>query len=153
MRGIELAKEALASEKGLREVLEERFEPLPWIELEVILEQIRSLNRSIGRLEEVIEEAGKKLPGYLNPTSISGIESLGGSILLSLIGNFEDFAQEGKLAAYFGIVPRVQNSNETEHSRISMETRNMAQAVTGSIGDDRGPVSALARDAGELHIL
>src|SRR5579862_5365203 len=27
-----------------------------------------------------------------------------------------DFADEGKLAAYFGIVPRISNSNETEHS-------------------------------------
>lgn len=134
-------------------MLEERFEPLPRIELEVIVEQIRSLNRSIGRLEEVIEEAGKKLPGYSNLTSIKGIGSLGASILLSVIGNVEDFAQERMLAAYFGIVPRVQNSNETEHSRISMETRNMAQAVTRSIGDDGGPVSALARDAGDVHIL
>src|SRR5215470_17410344 len=30
-------------------------------------------------------------------------------------GNVNDFAHEGKLAAYFGIVPRVQDSNETEH--------------------------------------
>ena len=27
-----------------------------------------------------------------------------------------DFADEGHLASYFGIVPRVSNSNETEHS-------------------------------------
>lgn len=33
-----------------------------------------------------------------------------------MIGNVKDFPEEGKLAAYFGIVPRVQNSNETEHS-------------------------------------
>ena len=32
-----------------------------------------------------------------------------------MIGNVNDFAHEGKLAAYFGIVPRVQDSNETEH--------------------------------------
>ncbi|MGZ4788881.1 MAG: transposase [Terriglobales bacterium] len=28
-----------------------------------------------------------------------------------------DFANENKLAAYFGLVPRVQNSNESERSR------------------------------------
>ena len=33
-----------------------------------------------------------------------------------MIGDIDDFADEGKLAAYFGIVPRVQNSNETERS-------------------------------------
>jgi transposase len=39
-----------------------------------------------------------------------------GLALLSVIGDIDDFADEGKLAAYFGIVPRVQNSNETERS-------------------------------------
>ena len=33
-----------------------------------------------------------------------------------MIGDIHDFADEGKLAAYFGIVPRVNNSNETERS-------------------------------------
>ncbi|HZT30126.1 MAG TPA: transposase, partial [Bryobacteraceae bacterium] len=36
--------------------------------------------------------------------------------LLSVIGDINDFADEGKLAAYFGIVPRVSNSNQTERS-------------------------------------
>jgi transposase len=114
-RGIELDKESLSSEKGLTWTLEQRVGELAKIELEVIVEQIRSLNRSIGRLERVIEEAGKRLPGYGNLTSIKGIGSLGASILLSVIGDVSDFAHEGKLAAYFGIVPRVQDSNETAH--------------------------------------
>jgi hypothetical protein len=29
----------------------------------------------------------------------------------------DQFADEGKLAAYFGIVPRIAQSNGTEHSR------------------------------------
>ena len=41
---------------------------------------------------------------------------LGATILLSVIGDVNDFASEGKLAAYFGIVPRVSNLNETERS-------------------------------------
>src|SRR5439155_14253242 len=46
-RGIELDKESLSSEKGLRWVLEQKIEPLAHLELDVIVEQIRSLNRSI----------------------------------------------------------------------------------------------------------
>jgi transposase len=114
-RGIELNKESLSSEKGLTWVLEQKVEELAHLELDVIVEQIRSLNRSIARLERAIEEAGQKLKGYRNLTSIKGIGSLGAGILLSVIGDVNDFAQEGKLAAYFGIVPRVQDSNETEH--------------------------------------
>jgi transposase len=115
-RGIELEKEDLSSNKGLCRVLEQPLEGLAQVEREIIVEQIHSLNQSIARLQGVIEEAGSKLQGYGNLTSIKGIGSLGASILLSVIGNVNDFPEEGKLAAYFGIVPRVQNSNETEHS-------------------------------------
>jgi transposase len=114
--GINLAKEALSSEKALRGVLEMHFDEMVAIELQVIVEQIRGLNQSIAKLEQTIKERGQQLKGHRNLTSIKGIGSLGASILLSIIGDIHDFADEGKLAAYFGIVPRVQNSNETERS-------------------------------------
>jgi transposase len=113
-RGIELEKEDLSSERGLHRVLEHSLDGLAQVELEIIVEQIRSLNRNIRRLEEVIEEAARKLPGYTNLTSIKGIGSLGAGVRLSVIGDVKDFPEEGKLASYFGIVPRVQNSNQTE---------------------------------------
>jgi transposase len=114
--GISLAKEALSSEKALAGVLEMRFDEMVEVELQVIVEQIRGLNQSIGKLEQTIRDRGQKLKGHRNLTSIKGIGNLGASILLSVIGDIDDFADEGKLAAYFGIVPRVQNSNETERS-------------------------------------
>jgi transposase len=112
--GINLAKEALSSEKALAAVLEMQFDEMVEVELQVIVEQIRGLNQSIGKLEQTIRDRGQKLKGHRNLTSIKGIGNLGASILLSVIGDIGDFADEGKLAAYFGIVPRVQNSNETE---------------------------------------
>ena len=94
------------------------------------MEQIRSLNRSVGRLDEAIKEAAQKLPGYSNLTSIKGIGSLGAGILLSVIGEVKDFQEEGKLASYFGIVPRVQNSNETQHSgRITERGSKLGRTV------------------------
>jgi transposase len=118
--GINLEREALSSEKKLNEVLAMQFDPMIRIELKVIVEQIRSLNQSlnqsIAELEKTITEEGQKLEGHKNLTSIKGIGPLTGSILLSVIGDIHDFADEGKLAAYFGIVPRVSNSNETERS-------------------------------------
>ena len=114
--GINLEKEALSSEKKLGEVLAMPFDPMVQIELKVIVEQIRSLNQSIAELEKTITDEGRKLPGHKNLTSIKGIGPLSGSILLSVIGNIHDFPAEGKLAAYFGIVPRVSNSNATERS-------------------------------------
>lgn len=113
-RGICLKKESLSSEKGLKKVLEMRVDEIIHVELEVIVEQIRSLNEGIKKLEVQICDEGKKLPGHKNLTSIKGIGDKGASILLSVIGDINDFGNEGKLASYFGIVPRVNNSNETE---------------------------------------
>ena len=53
-------------------VLERDLEPLTQFELDVIVEQIRSLNRSIARLEQASQEASQKLKGYRNLTSIKG---------------------------------------------------------------------------------
>ena len=114
--GVNLSKESLGSEKGLRTVLEMEFDILVNLELKIIVDQIRSLNKSIAELEETISKEGTKLKGHGNLTSIKGIGGLSGSTLLSIIGDINDFPEEGNLAAYFGIVPRVSNSNETEHS-------------------------------------
>jgi len=114
--GINLAKEALSSQKVLDSVLAHRFDTLVAVELKVLVEQIRTLNKSITELEQTIKDEGGKLQGHRNLTSIKGIGGLSASILLSVIGDIGDFATEGKLAAYLGLVPRVQNSNETERS-------------------------------------
>jgi len=115
-RGILIEKESLSSEKGLAEVLGAPVSDLERMELEILVGEIRHLNESIKKLESLLRDQGPKLPGWDNLTSIKGIGDTGASILLSTIGNIEDFADEGKLAAYFGIVPRVSNSNETERS-------------------------------------
>jgi transposase len=115
-RGINLAKEALSSEKKLDEVLALPFDELVRTELRVIVAQIRSLNQSIRELEKTITEEGAKLEGHKNINSIKGIGQITGAILLSVIGDVNDFPDEHRLASYFGIVPRVSNSNETEHS-------------------------------------
>lgn len=115
-RGILIRKESLASEKGLAGVLAAPVSELERLELEILVGEIRHLNESIKKFEGLLHDQGPKLPGWENLKSIKGIGETGASILLSAIGRIEDFADEGKLAAYFGIVPRISNSNETERS-------------------------------------
>jgi transposase len=115
-RGLNLPNEALSSEKRLNEVLSLPFDEIVQIELRVIVEQIRSLNKSIADLEKAIGDAGSKLEGHKGLLSIKGIGKITSAILLSVIGDVKDFADEAHLASYFGIVPRVANSNETERS-------------------------------------
>lgn len=115
-RGMNLPKEALSSEKRLKDVLALPFDPLVQLELRVIVEQIRSLNQSTAELEKAIAEEASKLKGHKSLISIKGIGQVTSAVLLSVIGNVNDFPDESRLASYFGIVPRVSNSNETEHS-------------------------------------
>jgi len=111
--GRKLKKTSLSSEKGMGKVLLATWSEIERTELEIIIEQIGSLKASIKKLDKAIEEEAAKLKGYENLVSISGIGSLSAGILLSVIGNVEDFEKADKLASYFGIVPRVSNSNET----------------------------------------
>jgi transposase len=112
--GILLKKESLSSDKSLQRILEQPVDPVAFVELDVIVSQIRSLNEGIKKLDKELEDKGSELPGHENITSIKGIGKKSGSILLSVIGDINDFENEKKLAAYFGIVPRVSNSNESE---------------------------------------
>ena len=102
--------------RGWRKCVSLPFDELVRIELRVIVDQIRSLNKSIAELEKTIAEEGSKLEGHTSLTSIKGIGKITSAILLSVIGDVNDFPDESRLASYFGIVPRVSNSNETERS-------------------------------------
>jgi transposase len=115
-RGLTPRREQLSSERGLREVEALPLSPIVMAEVRGLVAQIRSLNRTISELEKTIKQEGEKLPGHKNLKSIKGIGDTSATILLSVIGDINDFQSEGKLASYFGIVPRVRNSNETEHT-------------------------------------
>jgi transposase len=115
-RGLNLPKEALSSEKRLAEVLSLPFDEMVSLELGVIADQIRGLNKSIAQLEQAIAVASSDLEGHTSLLSIKGIGVITSAILLSVIGEVSDFPDERRLASYFGIVPRVANSNETQRS-------------------------------------
>jgi transposase len=118
--GLTWKRETLTTEKGLKSIMVFDWEPIVRVELEVLVEQIRSLTGSIKKLDDQMTEHGKKLEGHKNLTSIKGIGERSATVLLSVIGDVNDFADENKLAAYFGIVPRVSDSNETvHHGRIT----------------------------------
>ena len=107
--GIQLNKESLSSDKGLNRILKQPVDPVTHVELEVIVTRIRSLNEGIKNLNKELDNKGSKLHGNENVTSIKGIGTTSGSILLSIIGDINDFEHEKKLYAYFSIVPRMNN--------------------------------------------
>jgi len=112
-------KKEYGTEKGLAS-LEKRLETamissMTKIELEVVISEIRSLNVNIKKLEACMVDEGSKMDGHANLASIKGIGDKAATILLTEIGNVNDFEDENKLAAYFGMVPKVSRSNETVH--------------------------------------
>lgn len=128
--GIQSRREDYSSEKGLRKVFEYPIHSIAKVELEVIVEQIRHLNEGIKRLDGEIEEKGQGLKGFENITSIKGIGSKSGSILLSVIGDIEDFESSKKLESYFGIVPRTRNSGDRVcHGRITKQGSKLGRTT------------------------
>ncbi len=113
--GIESKKSEFSSEKGLERALSRDWTAVERVEIEVIASQIRSLNENLKKVDNQMSVSGAELEGHQNLVSIKGIGAKSAAILLSVIGNVNDFEDEDKLASYFGIVPRVSDSNQTQH--------------------------------------
>jgi transposase len=119
-RGVSSRKSQFLSKKGIEAVLKQDWSETARVEVEVITSQIASLNEGIHRLDHQLGVSGQQLEGQKNLVSIKGIGPRGAAILLAVIGDVADFENEHKLESYFGIVPRVSNSNETvQHGRIT----------------------------------
>lgn len=128
--GVVTTKEMFSSEKGLDKILTMNLEGAYLFELKIIVDQIRSLNKSIDEINKELSDRGKNLPGHKNLTSITGIGDLSATILLNTIGNVSDFSDDKKLAAYIGIVPRVYVSNETsQYGRITKMGNKIARTA------------------------
>jgi transposase len=112
--GIDTSREEFSSKGSLSSVLEYKVDAIVKVELKAIVREIENLNANIEDLDKELEEWGKKLDGFESITSIKGIGKKSGAILLSVIGDINDFESEKKLAAYFGIVPRVHQSGDKE---------------------------------------
>jgi len=83
--GIKYQKESLSAEKHLTKVLSFDWDVIVRVELEVLAEQIRSLTKSIRKLDDEMSEHGKNLKGHKNLASIKGIGERSATVLLSVI--------------------------------------------------------------------
>ena len=135
--GAKIEREQMSSNKALDEleVAARKFGALEAVELGVMFQQIRALNDGIAQLEKMVKAEGAKLAGFKNLVSIKGIGPLGATVLLTTIGDVRRFPDEGKLASYLGIVPRVSDSNETRHrGRITKLGSKLARTTLVQCG-------------------
>jgi len=128
--GIVTEREVFSSDKALNNVLNLDIDEAYLFELRIIVDQIHSLNKSIDEINKELANRGKKIDGYKNLTSITGIGDISATILLNTIGNIDDFEDDKKLAAYIGIVPRVYVSNETsQYGKITKMGNKIARTA------------------------
>ncbi len=128
--GIVTKLEMFSSAVGLEKVLQVPLETSYRFEVELLVTEIRHLNEAIKKLDQELKRQGEQLPGHQNLTSIKGISDTGATIFLTTIGNLADFKDEKALASYFGIVPRVYQSNQTLHyGRITKRGNKIARTT------------------------
>ncbi|HRR96378.1 MAG TPA: transposase, partial [Candidatus Ratteibacteria bacterium] len=82
-------------------------------ELRLIVEQLHHLNETIKTIDKELAKRGKKMKGFKNITSMTGISNTSGTILLSVIGEKNDFERDKKLSAFLWLVPMVYASGDT----------------------------------------
>jgi transposase len=129
--GMKVKREVLTSAKGFtRHVESHDWSALEKVELQVIESHLAAIRENVKALEKEITAFAKTLPGYDNLISIKGIGSLSAAVMLTHIGEITDFKDTGKLAAFFGIVPRVSQSNESSNiGRITKRGNKIARTT------------------------
>ena len=129
-KGLKLKKESLGSKRGLAAIDMGLFSACEQIEIAVLRETAAALTASLKQLDGEIEKLASALAGYEGIVSIKGIGARSAAVLLAAIGNVHDFESADKLAAYFGMVPRVSQSNETDHrGRITKRGNKLARTT------------------------
>ncbi len=128
--GISSKKGSLSKDKGLDAVMKLSLDSMAMMEIEILVDQIKSLNRAIAKIETELADPRNQLPGHANLTSIKGIGDVGAAVLMSTIGNISDFPDSKKITAYFGLVPSVKKSNETIHyGRITKRGSKIGRTI------------------------
>jgi transposase len=115
--GIVSKKEMFSSEVSYERLKELKLSETVKFEIGIIVEQIKSLGKSIKEIEEKIKDISNKMDGHKNLKSITGIGDLSAAIILNGIGEVEDFEDSKKLCSYVGLVPIVKNSADKESNR------------------------------------
>lgn len=129
--GLKQKKEALTTKAGFERCIGEyEWNAIEQIEIDVIRAQLDTIRDQNKKLEKAIVQFAKELPGYENLISIKGVGPLSAAIMLTHIGDISDFKDNGKLASYFGITPRVSQSNDSQRvGRITKRGNKIARTA------------------------
>ena len=118
--GCPLKNVNLKSKKVLEALDFSSFSRTQQVILESMRKEIIHLNGLIYDLEKEIEELSSIQKGYDELKSISGVGTITIAIVLSTVGNINDFDNVKQLLSYLGVVPGViQSSSSIRYGRIT----------------------------------
>lgn len=119
--GVKLKSNEVSGKKKRKDLVERyKLTGVYQFQVEFALSNIEHNYAEIAKLEAKLEELKSSMKQIQNLTSICGISDKSAMGVKAIIGDINDFESPDKLAAYVGLCPRVNNSNETvSHGRIT----------------------------------
>jgi transposase len=112
--GITTKREMFSSESSLKWLSDLDLSESIKCEIEIMVEQIKSLNDSIKKADQRVKDEKKDDDDHKRLISITGIGDLSAAIISNAIGDIEDFEDSKKLCAYAGLTPSVRSSGGKE---------------------------------------
>jgi len=101
----------------IKEAIHNNLDLTQVILIESSLSLIRSVEQQIDMIEsEIASRIVSRQEDLEIARSIPGVDFISGATLLAEIGNYQDFSSPEKMAAYFGIVPSVNQSAGKLHT-------------------------------------
>lgn len=140
------SKRVLKKERDLRDAIKNSLDPAQILMIRNCLELIEEIQKRIEKLEaEILSRIEKKKEDVEIAMSIPGIAFTSASAILSEIGDYRDFENGEKLAAWCGLTPSVsQSANKLVTGRItkqgSKHVRRMLVQVAHAISRTKNSV-------------
>jgi transposase len=140
------SKRVLKKERDLRDAIKNSLDPAQILMIRNCLELIEEIQKRIEKLEaEILSRIEKKKEDVEIAMSIPGIAFTSASAILAEIGDYRDFENGEKLAAWCGLTPSVsQSANKLVTGRItkqgSKHVRRMLVQVAHAISRTKNSV-------------
>ena len=140
------SKRVLKKERDLRDAIKNSLDPAQILMIRNCLELIEEIQKRIEKLDaEILSRIEKRKEDVEIAMSIPGIAFTSASAILSEIGDYRDFENGEKLAAWCGLTPRVsQSANKLVTGRItkqgSKHVRRMLVQVAHAISRTKNSV-------------
>jgi transposase len=140
------SKRVLKKERDLRDAIKNSLDPAQILMIRNCLELIEEIQKRIEKLEaEILSRIEKRKEDVEIAMSIPGIAFTSASAILSEIGDYRDFENGEKLAAWCGLTPSVsQSANKLVTGRItkqgSKHVRRMLVQVAHAISRTKNSV-------------